>query len=109
MSDFLIAAKVDWRALESAAAPNIATKSIGEVISGVLPFVFAIAGFLLLFYLLYSGFQYMTSSGDPKKLESAKQNITYSIVGFIVIFVAYWAVQVLGLVLGIEGVTGWIF
>ena len=43
----------------------------------------------------------MLSGGDPKATESAKQKITNAVIGFVIIFVAYWLVQLLGMVLGI--------
>lgn len=51
--------------------------------------------------LLSAGFNFLTSAGDPKKLEMGKQRLTYAIVGFLVIFVAYWGVQLAGKIFGI--------
>lgn len=75
--------------------------NLGAIISAVIPYLFGAAGLLLLLYLIWGGFSYMLSQGDPKAAESAKQKITNALVGFVIIFVAYWLVQILGMVLGI--------
>ncbi|MDX1372663.1 MAG: hypothetical protein R3321_09345, partial [Nitrososphaeraceae archaeon] len=48
----------------------------------------------LLGYLILGGFNYLTSMGDPKKAEQGKQRITYAILGFLIIFVSFWIVQI---------------
>ncbi len=56
--------------------------------------VFPIAGIILLAYLVWGGFDYLTSLGDPKKAEAGKNKITAAIIGFIIIFASYWIVQI---------------
>lgn len=75
--------------------------TLGNILSVAIPYLFGIAGFLLLLYLIWGGFSYMLSQGDPKAAESAKQKITNAVIGFVIIFAAYWLVQLLGMVLGI--------
>ncbi len=75
---------------------------LGSIISILLPYLLVLAGLLLLLYLLYGGFAYMTSAGDPKKLEAAKDKLTGALIGFIIVFVSFWLVQIVGRVFGIE-------
>jgi hypothetical protein len=79
---------------------------IGPIISALLPYLFAISGIILLLYLIYGGFQMMLSRGDPKAVQSAQAKITSAIVGFIIIFIAYWLVQLLARVLGLSQIKG---
>lgn len=79
--------------------------NIGKVISRAIPLILAFAGLGLLLMLLASGFEYLTSAGDAKKLESAKQRLTYSIVGFLLIFTAFWLVQIAGRIFGLTEVN----
>ncbi len=76
--------------------------SIGDIVSGLVVYLFPLAGLLLLLYLLFGGLQMMTSAGDPKKMEGAKQKLTNALIGFIIVFASYWIVQIVGKVLGIE-------
>jgi uncharacterized membrane protein len=93
------------KALEGAAGLKFAGGNLGTIISAALPYVFTVAGVLLLIYLLLGGLGYMTSRGEPKAVEEAKNKITYALIGFVVIFVAYWIVQIVGTVLGTKAIT----
>lgn len=96
--------------IESGGVININKEdlNLGEIISGILPYLFTIAGLLLLLYLLLGGFQLMTSGGDPKKMQEAKGKLTNALVGFIIVFVSYWLVQIVASILGL-GKIGEIF
>jgi len=76
--------------------------NIGEIISALLPFIFTLAGLALLFYLVWGGFELLTSTGDPKRIDEGKNKIANAIIGFIIIFVSYWIMRILETVLGIE-------
>lgn len=78
--------------------------TIGFLVSSLLPYLFAGAGLLLLLYLIYGGLSLMLSRGDPKAVQSARDKITGAVVGFVIIFAAYWLVQIVGRVLGIEAI-----
>jgi len=75
----------------------------------ILNYIFPIAGILLLIYLVLGGFQLMFSRGDPKAIEGARGKITNAILGFIIIFVAYWLVSLLAKIFGLETTIGDIF
>ena len=95
-------AQIDFNALESETGLKPEFKDFGSIISSLLPFLFAGAGLLLLLYLLYGGLSLMLSRGDPKAVQGAKDKITGAVVGFVIVFVAYWLVQIIGTILGIE-------
>ncbi len=75
--------------------------NIGEIINALVPYIFALAGLVLLLILIWGGFEMMTSAGDPKKMESAKGKLTNAVAGFIIIFVAFWLVQILEVIFGL--------
>ena len=75
--------------------------NIGAVVSAILPYIFSIAGILLLLYLLMGGFQLMLAGGEPKKIQGAWGKITNALIGFLIIFIAYWVTQLIGKVLNI--------
>jgi len=79
--------------------------NIGDIVSELLKYLFPLAGLLVLLYLLLGGFQLMTSAGDPKKMQEAKGKLTNALVGFMIIFMAYWLVQIVGKILGIEAIS----
>jgi hypothetical protein len=76
---------------------------IGRIINIVLGFV----GVILLGIFLYSGFEWMTSGGDPKKVDSAKTRLRNAVVGLIIIMSAFAIVNfILNALLGATGGGG---
>ena len=80
---------------------NFKNATLGGIVSALLPFIFVFAGLLLFVYLIIGGFGLMTSGGDPKAMDTAKSKITSAVIGFVVIFVSYWLIQVLQIVFGL--------
>lgn len=76
--------------LNSSKFPNLAS-----LITNAIPFLVSIAGILLLAYLLWGGFDFLTAMGDPKKAASGKAKITNAIIGFLLIFGSYWLAQII--------------
>lgn len=79
--------------------------NVASVITGLMTYVFVISGIILLVVILSAGFTLLTSAGDAKAMEKGKKGLTYGILGFVIIFVAYWLVQIAGIVFGIEEIT----
>lgn len=76
--------------------------NIGDIINDLVPYIFALAGLALLIILIWGGFEFLTSAGDPKKMESAKGKLSNGIIGFVIIFVAYWLIQILEVIFGLK-------
>jgi len=72
--------------------------SVGGLISTILPNVYVIAGVIIFFFILLGGFTIITSAGNPEKQKAGGQILTGALVGFAVIFGAYWIVQLIGLI-----------
>lgn len=75
---------------------------LGGVISQALKFLFPLSGLILFAMIIIAGFQLLTSAGEPKKMEAAKQRLTWGIIGFVVIFVSFWIMKILEFLLGIQ-------
>lgn len=76
--------------------------NIGAIVSAILPWVFGLAGIILLVMLILGGFQLMMSAGDPKAAASAKGKLTGALIGFLIIFCAYWITQIMEKILGLN-------
>lgn len=81
---------------------NSELTSVGGIVGRAIPFIFIIAGVGLLAMLVFAGYDFLTSAGDAKKLETGKQRMTNALIGFILIFAAYWVVQIAGKVFGLS-------
>ena len=81
---------------------KFADATISDIISALLPYVFVLAGLILFGFLIFGGFELLTSAGNPDKVKAAQGKITNAIVGFIIIFLSYWIVQILEIIFGIS-------
>jgi hypothetical protein len=97
-------AQIDFEALTRDTTPNLAGNSVtvGSIISSVLNILFPIAGIVLLIILVFQGYRYMTSAGEPKIMASAQAGITYAVVGFLVIVASYMIASLFGYSLNIK-------
>ena len=62
--------------------------------------LFVLAGVICFLLVIYGGFKFIT--GGQKGADEAKGIATAAVVGFIVMFSAYWIVQIIGLLIGME-------
>lgn len=56
-----------------------------DTISPILTILISIAGLAAAFFLVVGGFQYMTSSGRPDRLESAKKVVRNALIGLVLV------------------------
>ncbi len=59
--------------------------TINDVLKGVVNLLSAVAGIIAVIMLIVSGFKYITSEGDSGKINSAKQTLTYALIGVVVV------------------------
>lgn len=78
--------------------------NLGILISLVLKNALTVAGILLLCLLLFGGITYIISAGegDPKKAQQAQTAITDALVGFAIVFLAYFIIQIIQVITGLN-------
>jgi hypothetical protein len=69
---------------------------LGLLISNALRLFFVVAGIITLFNFILAGFQYMSSAGDPKTLQSAWNRIMYSLIGLVIMSGAFVLAAIFG-------------
>jgi hypothetical protein len=79
---------------------------ISSLVSLFLKLSFVIAGLILLFYFILGGIGMISAAGksDPKTAEQAKATITSAVIGFVVVFTAYWIVKLIGTLLKVPNI-----
>jgi hypothetical protein len=80
---------------------NTLLRMIGNIINVILGFL----GVILLIYILYAGFLWMTAGGDKSKVETATTMIRNAIIGLVIIVAAY-AISTFVLSKLVEATTG---
>jgi len=66
-----------------------APKTLPEIFGSIINVALGFLGVVLLAYLLYAGFLWMTSGGESKKADEAKVMIRNAIIGLIIIVAAF--------------------
>lgn len=72
--------------------PDACKKAADDLIGKILRFVSILSMLAVVAavaMIIYAGFKYITSQGDPKQTESAKQQLWYSGVGLFIVLTAF--------------------
>lgn len=75
--------------------------SFGAVISYIFPKILIIGGIIFFVLVVIAGFGVISGAGndDPHAKEQSKNFLTYAIIGMLIMFSAYWILQILSYVL----------
>jgi hypothetical protein len=84
-----------------------ASQSVASVYSNpavfinlIVRIIFIASGIILFLMIIYSGFLFV--SGSSKGMEEAQKVMTSAVVGFIIVFSAFWIMQIIKLVTGAD-------
>ena len=58
------------------------------LVTGAIQWVVGVVGFVALIFVVYGGIAYITSTGEPGKLQKAKQTILYALIGLVIVALA---------------------
>ena len=59
------------------------------VVTGIIQVVLGLVGIVAVCVMIYGGFTYLTSTGNPAKIAKAKNILLYGVVGVVVAGLAY--------------------
>lgn len=78
-------------------------EGVGTLVSIILRAGLSIAGIVLLILLIAGGIGMISGAGsdNPEKAAKSKQLVTSAVLGFVVVFAAYWIVQLIELITGL--------
>jgi hypothetical protein len=77
--------------------------SLGSILTNLMDYIFVIAGLILLFMIIASGYSLLTSAGNPEAIQKGKSRLTAALVGFLLVFAAFWILQLIEVFLGMPG------
>lgn len=72
------------------------------IIKNLITAALVFAGAVALILLIIGGAKYITSKGDPAKVESAKKTITWTLVGLVLIFLSFFIVGLISSITGVD-------
>ena len=92
---YLLNPAITRAALGSGQLTENTDASFLDFLSRIQGWIIGLVGGLAVLFLVYGGFQYMTSSGNPKQVETAKKTITYAIIGLVIVVLSGLIFQLL--------------
>ena len=60
----------------------------GDLVTNLLQWVIGITGIVAVAFVVIGGISYITSAGDPGKIQKAKSTILYAIIGLVIVALA---------------------
>ncbi len=85
--------------------PGFTGTRLSEIVSGFLNVAFYMAGFLMLYWLVWGIFQYIFAGGNKDGLSKARSRITWAIVGFLIIVVSFALKEYVQTIFPMQGVS----
>lgn len=76
-------------------------KEPATLVNVIVSNVFVVAGIILFLMVIFAGFKFAMSPQSAGK-EDAKKIIEGVVVGFLVMFSAYWIIQIIEVIIGME-------
>lgn len=73
--------------------PIIPGRDLITVFRNLLDDVLLWLGIAAFIFVLYGGFLYLTSGGDPTRAEKGRNSIVYAIIGIIIIFASFAVIR----------------
>ena len=69
--------------------PLTSGTDVSSIISIVIKSALGIIGALTLLMLVWGGFQWLTSAGNPEKVKMGTQTMVWAIIGVVLVFASY--------------------
>ena len=77
---------------------GMVNKDIPGVITSILTYAMGAIGVVSILFIVYGAFVYITAMGDTKKTDTAKQILTYAVIGLVVAIASFAIVRTVELI-----------
>lgn len=85
---------------------DVATLScVPAVFMNLLSALLLFSGLTALVMFLMGGFKFMSSAGDAKKLEGARNNFKYGIIGLVIVLSSFLFINIISQITGVACIT----
>lgn len=72
----------------------------GKIVNLIVSNLFVLAGIVIFFMIIGAGYSFLQNSSGSK--EEARKLATGAVIGFIIMFSAYWIVQIIAAITGAD-------
>lgn len=74
---------------------HLTAGGFGNIVGSVITILFIIAVIVALAFLIWGGIKWIISGGDKSAVESARNTIVAAVVGLIIVFLAYFILNII--------------
>ncbi|NQV90812.1 hypothetical protein HQ487_05425 [Candidatus Uhrbacteria bacterium] len=82
-------AQTDLTSVGSAIGTDATSNDLPELIGNIIGVLLSVLGIIFVVLVVYAGFLYLTSAGEPDKVKKAKTMLTQAVIGLVIIVAAY--------------------
>ena len=86
----------------SASGFKFSGSTIGDVFTSLFDYLLPFAGILMFAMIIYGGLTLMLSGGNQEGVKEGTNKILFGVVGFIVVFAAYWIIKIIETIFGMS-------
>jgi hypothetical protein len=90
-------------ALKNNTSSTNSSAYINTVLQTIFSIFFIVGVLYFIWHFIFAGFHLIGAEGDPKKFDSAKNELVYAFVGLIAIFSVFAVLKFIGTITGISG------
>src|SRR3989338_986066 len=78
---------------------QVATLScIPAIIANLVTALFVFAGLICLVLIIASGYKFINSAGDPKRLGSARDTLIHAILGLLIVIFSFFIINLISII-----------
>ncbi len=86
---------------EIGSSPYNSTAGIFPIFWTLIKNLYILTGVILLFFLVAGGVGMVINAGNAEKQKQSSQTLTAAVVGYLIMFAAYWLVRIVEIVFGV--------
>jgi hypothetical protein len=64
--------------------------------NNIINALFTLAGIAGVFFVVFAGIKFLTSGGDPVRVEQARRTMTYAIIGLVLVLMSFVILRLIG-------------
>lgn len=90
---------IDGQPIKGPLDPSL--NSLASIMDRILGFVIPAAAIVLFFVLVFGGYEYMTSQGNPEKVKRGQSILFSAVIGFFLLIFSFLIVKVISFIFGL--------
>lgn len=97
----------DWdKVVAGCVKDGVATLAcVPAVFQNLVTAALGLAGVIAVFFIIWAGIKMVTSGGDPKQVEGARNTLTYAIIGLTLVLLSFFIINAIAYLTGAQCIT----